>query len=191
MRVKFMTLVLSLVLLFGTVITVDAAGLKTVAVSVGQTTAENAAKQYLKVMPFSRQGLIEQLSSQYGSGFSEDESVAAVDKLEQEELVDWNEQAVRYARRYLEMMPFSRQGLLKQLSSEFGSQFTDEQAETAVAYLESTKEADWNQEATEAAESYLKIFDFSRRELLDQLTSVYGSGFTPEQAEYALNAVGY
>ena len=89
MRVKFMTLVLSLVLLFGTVITVDAAGLKTVAVSVGQTTAENAAKQYLKVMPFSRQGLIEQLSSQYGSGFSEEESVAAVDKLEQEELVDW------------------------------------------------------------------------------------------------------
>jgi len=191
MRVRLMAAVLSLALLFSTVITVEAAGTTNVGTSVSQTEAEKFAKQYLKVMPFSRQGLIDQLSSPYGNGFSEEDAIAAVDKMEQDGVVDWNEQAVKYAMRYLDIMPLSRQSLVKQLSSQYGSQFTDEQAEAAVAYLESMKQVDWNVEATEAAENYLKIYDFSRKELLEQLTSVYGSGFTPEQAEYALNAVGY
>ena len=50
---------------------------------------------------------------------------------------------------------------------------------------------DWNAEAAEAAESYLETMSFSRDGLFQQLTSEYGSGFTPEQANAGLAAVGY
>jgi len=50
---------------------------------------------------------------------------------------------------------------------------------------------DWNAEAVESAESYLEFTSFSRQGLFDQLTSEYGEGFTPDQANHALAAVGY
>ncbi len=40
----------------------------------------------------------------------------------------WNEQAVRSAKSYLEMQHFSRAGLIKQLESAYGEQFTHSQA---------------------------------------------------------------
>ena len=45
------------------------------------------------------------------------------------------------------------------------------------------------EEAVEAAQSYLDAMSFSRQELKQQLTSEYGSGFTEEEAEYALDQV--
>ena len=45
------------------------------------------------------------------------------------------------------------------------------------------------EEAVEAAQSYLDAMSFSRDELKQQLTSEYGSGFTEEEAEYALDQV--
>lgn len=198
MRVRFVAVVLTAVLIVSNAITVDAAyvnaeniSIPVVAVSVGQTTAEKSAKQYLKIMPFSKQGLIDQLSSPYGSGFTVEEATAAVDKLEQDSLVDWNEQAIKYAKRYIDLKPFSRQGLLRQLSSKYGAQFTKEQSEAAVAYLEENALVDWNEEAVEAAENYLSIFAFSRQELYEQLTSTYGSAFTAEEAENAISELGY
>lgn len=47
---------------------------------------------------------------------------------------------------------------------------------------------DWNEQAAIVAQSYLDYSDFSRQGLLDQL--LY-EGFTQEQAEYGLEAVGY
>ena len=41
--------------------------------------------------------------------------------------------------------------------------------------------------ALRSAESYLKYSDFSKAKLYDQLTSEYGSGFTPEEAQYAID----
>ncbi len=157
----------------------------------GQDNAVKQAKSYLKTMPFSRQGLIDQLSSPYGSGFLEEEAVYAVDYLESNKLVDWNEQAVKCAKNYLKTMAFSRAGLIDQMSSDFGSRFTKEQAEFAISTLESQKLVDWNEQAVKSAQDYLQFMDFSRQGLIDQLSSQYGSKFTKEQAEYAATAVGF
>ncbi|MCB1297838.1 MAG: Ltp family lipoprotein [Microthrixaceae bacterium] len=101
------------------------------------------------------------------------------------------ENAVRSASQYLDVMPFSRAGLINQLTSEYGSGFAPEDAEFAVATLEQAGKVDWNAEAAEAAKSYLDVMAFSRDGLFEQLTSSYGAGFTPEQAEAGLAAVGY
>ncbi len=161
------------------------------ATTKGQDNAVKQTKQYLKTMAFSRQGLIDQLSSQYGSGFLEEEAIYAVDYLESNKLVDWNEQAVKCAKDYLKTMSFSRAGLIDQMSSQYGSQFTKEQAEYAVSTLESQKLVDWNEQAVKSAQDYLKFMDFSRQGLIDQLSSQYGSKFSKEQAEYAATAVGF
>lgn len=45
---------------------------------------------------------------------------------------DWKAEAVESAKSYLETGAFSRQGLVDQLSSAYGDQFTKEQAVYAV-----------------------------------------------------------
>lgn len=89
-----------------------------------QKNAVRSANNYLSFSAFSRNGLIEQLSSPYGDGYEVADAMAAVDSLS----VDWNEQAVKSARNYLEMMGFSCKGLIEQLSSDAGDKFTKNQA---------------------------------------------------------------
>lgn len=98
--------------------------------------------------------------------------------------------AVRSAESYLSFKGFSRAGLTEQLTSEYGEGFAAEDAEFAIAYLESTGAVDWNQEAAEAAQSYLDFKGFSHDGLFDQLTSEYGEQFTADQANFGLAAVG-
>lgn len=102
------------------------------AVADGATLArQNAleeAQQYLDYSGFSWQGLIDQLSSQYGGQYDLADAEWAVDHLD----VDWKEQAVREAEAYLDYSSFSRQGLIDQLSSEYGGQFTVDQATYAA-----------------------------------------------------------
>lgn len=95
------------------------------------------------------------------------------------------EQALKSAQNYVDVLHFSRQGLKQQLTSEYGSGFSEEAAEYALEHVD----VDYKQEAVEAAESYLDTMSFSRDGLKQQLTSEYGSGFTEEEAEYALDQV--
>lgn len=104
-----------------------------------------------------------------------------------EKLTLAQENALRQAQQYLDFMPFSRQGLIDQMSSEYGSGYPVDVATWAVDYLA----PDWNAEAAEAAKQYLDSMAFSRDGLYEQLTSPYGSQFTPEQANAGLAAVGY
>lgn len=76
--------------------------------TVGQSNALKQAKRYLDVMPFSYEGLIEQLEYE---GYSYTEAVYGADQCG----ADWYDQAARAARNYLEIMPFSRSGLIDQL----------------------------------------------------------------------------
>jgi len=92
--------------------------------TAGQKNALESAKQYLETQAFSRKGLIEQLSSKYGEGYSKADATWAVDHLK----VNWNEQAYRAAKEYLDTMPFSRAGLIQQLESPEGGGFTHAQA---------------------------------------------------------------
>ena len=86
--------------------------------------AIQSAKQYLSVKGFSRDGLIQQLSSMAGNGYDISDATVAVDSLK----IDWNKQSVIAAKSYLSIMAFSCKGLTQQLSSRAGDRFTAEQA---------------------------------------------------------------
>jgi hypothetical protein len=147
-----------------------------------QQNAVRAAESYLDFSGFSRQGLIDQLSSEFGDQFPVEDATVAVDSLQ----VDWLAEALESAESYLDFSGFSRQGLIDQLSSEFGDQFTIEQAVFAADNVG----ADWNAEAVESAQSYLDFSGFSCQGLIDQLSSEYGSQFTIEQATYGAAQTG-
>lgn len=98
--------------------------------------------------------------------------------------------AYSQASNYVETMPFSRAGLLAQLTSEYGGQFPPEDAEFGVARLEAEGAVDWFAEAVEAANSYQEMIPMSRQGLIDQLTSQYGSQFTLDQATHAVDTLG-
>jgi hypothetical protein len=89
-----------------------------------QKNAVRSANNYLNMTGFSRDGLIDQLSSPYGDGYSVADATAAVDSLS----ADWNRHAVRSATAYLSMMGFSCSGLIDQLSSSYGDKYTRSQA---------------------------------------------------------------
>jgi len=95
-----------------------------------QANAVRSAKQYLSISGFSRSGLINQLSSDYGDGYSVADATAAVDSLD----IDWNKQAVRSANQYLKLQGFSCKGLIQQLSSGAGDRYTDSQAAHGARY---------------------------------------------------------
>lgn len=99
--------------------------------TVSQENAIQSAQSYLDLQGFSRDGLIDQLSSQYGEGFSKADAVFAVDHVD----ADWNAEAVQAAKSYLELQGFSRSGLIDQLSSAYGDQFTVAQATYAVDHV--------------------------------------------------------
>jgi hypothetical protein len=89
-----------------------------------QRNAVRSANQYLRMTGFSREGLIQQLSSSAGEGYDLADATVAVDSLD----VDWNENAVRSAKQYLSMSGFSCKGLIEQLSSSAGEKYTVSEA---------------------------------------------------------------
>lgn len=95
-----------------------------VSLTAPQNNAVRSAKQYLSLQGFSRNGLIQQLSSDAGNGYEVADATAAVDSLN----VDWNQQAARSAKQYLDLQGFSCKGLVQQLSSSTGSGYTVDQA---------------------------------------------------------------
>jgi hypothetical protein len=93
-------------------------------VSAEEQNAIRSAQSYLEFSAFSRKGLIEQLSSDAGDGYSVKAATRAVDSLH----INFNEQAFKSAKSYLEMSGFSRKGLIEQLESGSGERFTHSQA---------------------------------------------------------------
>ena len=93
-------------------------------ITIGQANARASAAQYLSISAFSRAGLIRQLSSSAGEGYSVADATYGVDSLN----TDWNAQAALSAKQYLSISPFSRAGLIQQLSSSAGEGFTYAQA---------------------------------------------------------------
>ena len=90
--------------------------------TIGQKNARQSAIDYIKVMPFSRDGLVDQLLYE---GYSQEDAEYGADNCG----ADWFEQAALSAKSYLDIMPFSREGLIEQLLYE---KFTQEQAEYGV-----------------------------------------------------------
>jgi ribosomal protein L37E len=141
--------------------------------TVSQKNAVKQAQQYLRLMAFSRTGLIAQLEFEK---YPTEDAVYAVDKLD----IDWNKQAALKADNYLDLIPYSRKGLIEQLEFEG---FTLEQATYGVENIE----VDWMEQAALKAKEYLKVMSFSRQRLIEQLEF---EGFTREQAVYGVNEAG-
>lgn len=98
--------------------------------SPAQQQVLQSAQNYLSMgKGFSRAGLVQQLSSKAGSGYSRELAVFAVNHIK----VNWNAQAVQSAKNYMQMgAGFSRSGLIQQLTSKAGDQFTVAQARYAA-----------------------------------------------------------
>jgi hypothetical protein len=98
--------------------------------TVAEQNALESAENYLSEgMGFSKAGLIDQLSSSYGEGFTKADAVFAVNHVK----VNWYKQAVLSAKNYLsEGMGFSRASLISQLTSSYGEKFTLSQATYAA-----------------------------------------------------------
>ena len=96
--------------------------------TASQKNAVRSAENYISFSGFSRQGLIDQLSSEYGDQYPVEDATIAVDSLN----IDYNEQAKRSAETYLDMSGFSCQGLIDQLSSDAGDKYTPEQARSGA-----------------------------------------------------------
>ena len=88
--------------------------------------------------------------------------------------------AVRSAESYINIMPFSRSGLIAQLEFEGYSNADATHGVDSIG-------ADWNVQAARSAQGYLDLMPFSRSGLIDQLIF---EGFTREQATYGVDAVG-
>lgn len=99
---------------------------------------------------------------------SEDTS-SAVESIEQKN-------AIRSAKSYLNVYPFSYQGLVAQL------EFENYSHEDAVFGVENCN-ADWNEQAIKSAKTYLNVSPFSYQGLVKQLEF---DKFTHEQAIYGV-----
>lgn len=152
-----------------------------------------AAEGYLAFAPFSKKGLIDQLSSAYGDGYPPDIAEAAVTSLD----VDWKEQAAKAAANYLDMMAFSKQGLIEQLESDAGDGYTHDEAVYGAekAYGSAAGDSSGAQgsgssaeltNAIKAAQNYLSFMAFSQKGLIEQLSSGAGDSYSKETATAAV-----
>ena len=98
--------------------------------TAGQQQALTSAQGYLSDgQGFSKAGLLDQLTSSAGEGFSMADAKWAIRHAHP----DWNAQAVISAKGYMsDGQGFSRQGLIDQLSSSAGEGFTVAQATYAA-----------------------------------------------------------
>ena len=90
------------------------------------------------------------------------------------------------AQSYLSFSGFSRLGLIDQLSSAYGDQYSVHDATVAVDSLHEN----WNAQAVKSAKEYLKMEGFSCSGLIDQLSSAYGDKYTHSQATYGARQAG-
>jgi hypothetical protein len=97
-------------------------------VTVSQEQALESAQSYVDTMGFSKAGLLDQLTSSAGEGFSQADAQYAVDHVH----ADWNSEAVESAQAYMDMGGFSRASLIDQLEFD---KYTPAQAEYAANHV--------------------------------------------------------
>lgn len=142
-------------------------------------SALRSAKTYSEMMHMSKQGIYDQLTSEYGDKFPAEAAQYAVDNM----TADWNANALASAESYSDTMHMSKQGIYDQLTSEYGDKFNAEEAQYAIDNIQ----ADWNANALASAQSYQETMAMSHADIYDQLTSDYGEKFTAEEAQYAVD----
>ncbi|MCH4172602.1 MAG: Ltp family lipoprotein [Lactobacillus sp.] len=94
-------------------------------------TALIKAESYSKTMHMSKQGIYNQLTSQYGEKYSAEAAQYAVDNLK----ADYNANALEKAKSYQKNMAMSPEAIRQQLTSANGEKFTPEEADYAIQHL--------------------------------------------------------
>lgn len=141
-------------------------------------SALKSGESYGKRMHMSKQGIYDQLSSEYGEQFSAEAAQYAIENLD----IDYNENALASAKSYATTMNMSKIGVYKQLISEHGEKFTPEEGQYAIDNIK----ADWQANALASAKNYQETMAMSPEAIRDQLVSEYGEQFTVEEADYAI-----
>lgn len=95
-------------------------------------SALKKAKSYSDLMNMSKNGIYDQLTSEYGEKFTAEAAQYAIDNIE----ANWKENALKKAQSYQESMSMSPSAIYDQLISEYGEQFTAEEAQYAIDNLE-------------------------------------------------------
>lgn len=94
----------------------------------GGNEALQKARDYSDLFHMSKAALYEQLTSEYGEGYSSEVAQYAIDHLN----ADYNYNALMKARSYRDDMGLSTDEIYEQLVSEYGEQFTPSQAQYAI-----------------------------------------------------------
>lgn len=157
------------------------------------TSALREAQAYDRMTDMSKQGLFDQLTSEYGGQFSAEAAQYAVDQID----ADWNANALAQAETYQDMN-LSPAGIHDQLTSEYGGQFTTEQADYALTNLNAGGQGQAagasdgvpveHTSALAQAETYAGM-DMSKQGVHDQLASEYGGQFSADAAQYAIDNI--
>ena len=100
-------------------------------VSAEYRNALAKAQQYSDMMHMSKQGIYDQLTSEYGEKFPADAARYAIDNVE----ADWNANALEKAKLYQDQGSMSKSAIHDQLTSQYGEQFTESEADYAIANL--------------------------------------------------------
>lgn len=101
-------------------------------VSKEYRNALRSAKTYSDMMHMSKQGIYDQLTSEYGEKFTPEEAQYAIDNIKG----DYLEVALKSAKNYQETMNMSKDAIYDQLTSEYGEKFTAEEAQYAIDNLD-------------------------------------------------------
>jgi hypothetical protein len=94
-------------------------------------SALNKATSYANAMHMSKQGVYDQLTSDYGEKFSKEAAQYAIDNVK----ADWNKNALAKAKSYQEQQSMSPAAIRDQLVSSYGEKFTTSEADYAIQHL--------------------------------------------------------
>ena len=94
--------------------------------------ALRSAETYSDMMHMSKQGIYDQLTSEYGEKFTPEEAQYAIDNIKGDDL----ETALKSAKNYQENMSMSKDAIYDQLVSDYGEKFTAEEAQYAIDNLD-------------------------------------------------------
>lgn len=89
------------------------------------------ATSYSNTMYMSKQGLYDQLTSDYGEKFTAEAAQYAIDNVK----ADWNANALAKAKNYQDTMQMSPAAIRDQLVSQYGEKFLPAEADYAVEHL--------------------------------------------------------
>jgi hypothetical protein len=89
------------------------------------------AYDYNSTAHMSKQGLYDQLTSDYGEKFSAAAAQYAIDNIK----ADWNANALAKAKEYQDQQHMSPSAIHDQLTSAYGEKFTVSEADYAIAHL--------------------------------------------------------